>query len=303
MRMLRYPEGRISGDYDYMEIGILEYQAPGLNRTNGRFSQIFNLPNGSQVNSQSRRVAQIILPMPLNIQDSNTVQWEQDTLNSLELAGFNILNDLIDSISGEGSIQDKVRNAQSLLTQSLGSAYTALDENTRNTIANALVGQAVNALGGNVNAQSLISRTTGQVLNPNMELLFRGVTLRSFDFNFEFTPRSQSESNQVREIIRIFKTEMSARSRSKGTTASNGLFICAPNIFQLQYKRGGRPHPFLNTFKPMGLKNISVNYTGTGRYATYEDATPVKMSMNLSFTELNPIYFEDYDNNVGGVGF
>ena len=106
MRMLRYPEGRISGDYDYMEIGILEYQAPGLNRTNGRFSQIFNLPNGSQVNSQSRRVAQIILPMPLNIQDSNTVQWEQDTLNSLELAGFNILNDLSRyQLSGEGSIQ------------------------------------------------------------------------------------------------------------------------------------------------------------------------------------------------------
>ena len=39
-----------------------------------------------------------------------------------------------------------------------------------------------------------------------------------------------------------------------------------------------------------------VNYMETNQsYATYEDGTPVKMRLNLQFTEVNPIYAEDYD--------
>ena len=51
---------------------------------------------------------------------------------------------------------------------------------------------------------------------------------------------------------------------------------------------------------------MNVNYTGTGTYATYEDATPVSMTLNLTFTELSPVYQEDYNDNPGadeGVGF
>ena len=52
---------------------------------------------------------------------------------------------------------------------------------------------------------------------------------------------------------------------------------------------------------------MTVNYTGAGTFATYEDGTPVNMKMSLTFKELNPIYFEDYnsfnpDDNQG-VGF
>ena len=52
---------------------------------------------------------------------------------------------------------------------------------------------------------------------------------------------------------------------------------------------------------------MTVNYTNSGTYASYSDGTPVSIQMNLTFKELNPIYFEDYldfeegDNN--GVGF
>ena len=44
---------------------------------------------------------------------------------------------------------------------------------------------------------------------------------------------------------------------------------------------------------------MGMNYTGSGSYTTYADKTPVHMKLNLSFTELNPIYNEDYDSNVG----
>jgi hypothetical protein len=55
---------------------------------------------------------------------------------------------------------------------------------------------------------------------------------------------------------------------------------------------------------------MSVNYTGSGTYATYSDATPVHMVMTLTFQELTPIYREDYVESNGdykstitGTGF
>ena len=42
-------------------------------------------------------------------------------------------------------------------------------------------------------------------------------------------------------------------------------------------KKEVRDHPFLHKFKQCFLTNVSVNYTGEGVYATYDDATPVSM--------------------------
>ena len=63
------------------------------------------------------------------------------------------------------------------------------------------------------------------------------------------------------------------------------------------------------------MTDISVNYTGEGVYATYNNGTPVSMIMNLSFKEVAPIYDIDYDEQFtsefggdyiappGGVGY
>ena len=98
---------------------------------------------------------------------------------------------------------------------------------------------------------------------------------------------------------------MAAKSGKGGVgEGAGGVFISSPEVFQLTYKTGARKHRFLNSFKPMALQNMSVNYTGSGTYATYEDSTPVHMQMTLSFQELNPIYFEDYDDEKDiGVGY
>jgi hypothetical protein len=124
-----------------------------------------------------------------------------------------------------------------------------------------------------------------------MELLFKGVQLRSFNFSFNLAPRDKNESREVKNIIRTFKKSMAARSSSG---AGAGLFISSPNIFQLEYRSGNIKHPFLHSFKPCALLNMGVDYTGSGSYATYEDATPVHMKLNLSFQEINPVYFSDY---------
>jgi hypothetical protein len=148
-------------------------------------------------------------------------------------------------------------------------------------------------LGGSDFNQNL-SRSTGAVFNSNTELLFSGVSLRSgFSFSFDLVPRSKKESDEIKDIIRFFKSESAAQKGAAGGDAA-GLFLKSPSVFRLRYMSGGKPHPFLNQFKICALNAMSVNYTASGTYATYSDATPVHMQMTLTFQELTPIYREDY---------
>ena len=50
--------------------------------------------------------------------------------------------------------------------------------------------------------------------------------------------------------------------------------------------------------------NMSVNYTPDGNYATYEDGVMTAYEMRLSFTEIEPIFNDEYDDdNDRSIGY
>ena len=51
----------------------------------------------------------------------------------------------------------------------------------------------------------VLARTQGAVINPNLELLFKGPTLRPFNFTFQMGARNEGDSLQIMEILRFFK--------------------------------------------------------------------------------------------------
>ena len=243
----------------------------------------------------------IELPMPQELQDSQSVTWGDDKINALELAGASIAGDLIEK-GGVGAINEGRKAIQILQT---GVKVPGVTLETQNAIRAGLAGAAINALGGNVTPQSLIARTTGQILNNNLELLFQGVNLRTFPYSITFTPRTPKESDVVKKIIRALKMSMSAKAGEFNQNAQ-GLFVKSPDLFQLQYLRDGKDHPFLNNFKLCALTGMNINYTNAGTYASYSDGTPVNIRMDVTFKEINPIYAEDYlpgNGSGNGVGF
>ena len=185
-----------------------------------------------------------------------------------------------------------------------GIELPGLDDNTKNAVLAGISGAAINALGGNVSPGSVISRSTGQILNSNLELLFQGVNLRSFPFSVTFSPRNADEAKRVKMIIRHLKQTMAPKTGTGGGGAQ-GVFLKSPDVFSLRYLHNGEDHPFLNTFKLCALTGLNVNYTNAGTYASYEGGTPVNIRMNMTFKELNPIYNEDYNDmsDEEGVGF
>tara|TARA_B100000212_G_scaffold339917_1_gene319308 strand:- start:3 stop:1247 length:1245 start_codon:yes stop_codon:yes gene_type:complete len=246
----------------------------------------------------------IELPIPQEVQDSNSVTWGEDRVNALELAALTVAQNAMaaDGLSAEGAVAAAQASVQALNT---GIDVPGLSADTQSAVRAAISGAAVGALGSNVSAKSVIARSTGQILNNNLELLFQGVNLRSFPYSITFSPRGYKEGLLVKDIIRSLKMSMAPKAGEIQEGSNQSIFIKSPDVFQLKYLRDGEDHPFLNAFKICALTGMSVNYTNAGTYASYDDGTPVNIRMNLTFKEINPIYHEDYlqDSAGSGVGY
>ena len=240
----------------------------------------------------------IELPIPQDLSDSNSVTWGEDRANALELAALAVAQEAMQGNIGENA----VNLAQTAVTAlNTGIDIPGLKSDTQAAVRAALSGAAIGAVGSNVSPQIVISRSTGQILNNNLELLFQGVNLRTFPYSITFSPRSPEEATVVKDIIRRLKTSMAPKAGEFDGTAG-GIFIQSPDVFQLKFLKDDVDHPFLHAFKLCALTGMSVNYTNAGTYTSYEDGTPVNIRMSLTFKELNPIYHEDYMQVAAGPG-
>lgn len=297
-KIYRYPLKQLDGSTDYLQIRVLKYKAPGyqtINQDNLKFTSGTEVLQNSSLKTP---LYYIHLPIPSGIEDTNSVDWGKDSINAIEAYGVQGFQKLLGSSDLGKSFADSM--------QKLGKdASTLSTAGAQDIVQSFFASKLVNSLGGNVSTGGILSRSTGQVLNPNMELLFQAVNLRNFSFTFDLAPRDPSESQMIKDIIRIFKQSMAPKTEVGGQAIGAGLFISSPDVFQLAFKMGSKDHPFLHRFKPCALTNMGINYTASGPYATYADSTPVHMQMSLQFTELNPIYAEDYNSKEGklGVGY
>lgn len=294
---LRYPFKNIDKSDDYLKIDIFEYIPPKIN---DNFTETFKQPSSDDVgygsNGSKDIKGSVILPIPESISDSNLVDWSSGDMGPLKGVIMGAATNVISS-------QDPTKSVPSTLATVFQAGANA---------AKTLTGQkAVQMFFSHQIAQNIVkqdnqdlfrtalARQTGAVFNENIELLFNNVSLRpAFSFQFDMVPRSKRESDEIKEIIRLFKVEMAAKKGLAKGDAS-GLFLKSPSVFRLQYMSGGQPHPYLNKFKICALTGMTMNYTGSGTYATYADATPVHMQMGLNFQELTPIYREDYFKEDG----
>ena len=291
-KLMRYPTDMIDSSMDYFKIEILKNIKQG-----GGFGNISDLSSGSRAAQISDQYTDkpaektIILPIPGNIQDNNGAQWGENKLNDFAAASLGIVGSVVESDNLKdipGNVTKKMNELQSGGGGSDVANYAKMVAATT----------AVNALGANVTIGGLLARSSGQVINQNLEMVFGGVTIRSFNFGWDLVPRSREEAYVVKSIIKNLKIHSAAKLDNDGMG-----FLNAPDIFRIGYYKGGKPHPFLNRFKTCALTNMSVNYTGSGTYATYDDGTPVHMKLDISFKELNPIYREDHEEVTDAVGY
>tara|TARA_B100001769_G_scaffold259453_1_gene239222 strand:+ start:41 stop:1219 length:1179 start_codon:yes stop_codon:yes gene_type:complete len=320
--VLRYPLELMTDHTDYLQIDIQKYvplnnyvSRPGDSRryvTGNNFSDRAgrrtapNLSTKPLINDGT-----ILLPIPSEIKDVNTVNVGTSELNGLAGAGAQLIEGGSDALAGSDLLSREGReNLVNEIKKEFGTFKNDVTggvgsiEAATNFLNKQFASQILGVFGANVSANDLLARSNGEIINPNMELLFNGPAIRNFRFNFKMTPRNEKEAEQIKLIIRAFKRNMAPQANG-GTVNSGSFFLKTPNVFELRYRTGRNNHPFLNRFKQCFLSNMSVRYTGEGVYSTYEDGTPVSMILDLEFKETQPIYDIDYDERPGdqAVGY
>ena len=252
---------------DFLKFDMLKYEPRDFDDKSFSFKK--------RSDTSKRTIGTVILPIPGGIQDGQNVNYGDSRMTPLDMAKANIALTTVSEGVTKGV--EAAGNAAETVAGAFGDNKKAL--------AAVIAGMAAGA-------GDMLTRTTGAVTNPNLELLFNGPSLRTFSFQFLLAPRSEKEAKTIIQILRFFKQGMSPiRTKSR-------LFLKSPHTFQLSYRNSkGGEHKYLNKFKECALGTFGVNYTPNGNYSTYEDGVMTAYQMSMTFRELNPIYNDDYGNS------
>lgn len=178
-------------------------------------------------------------------------------------------------------------------------------------------------------AVDIALKTQARALNPQIQLLYRGVNLREFSMEFMFTPKSKEEADQVSAIVNTF-----IYASTPTISGSGGMFFIPPSQFEIKFlmAKTGNFSAFQSMLQragnsivpglPLGdavanklgtntpdenkrlfkigscvLTNVSVDYAPNG-WAAHENGAPVQTRLTLQFQE---IYLVDRNRLKSGA--
>jgi hypothetical protein len=129
----------------------------------------------------------------------------------------------------------------------------------------------------------VIDKTRGRAVNPKTELVFKNVPFRTFNFPFEFSPKSEKEKEDMYKIINQFKFFMMPEIKSEG-------YLTSPSEFQITYMYRDKANMYIPKISRCVLTDMSLDFAPEGVFTTFkgdeQGAAPVLTKMDLSFTEL-----------------
>ena len=127
-------------------------------------------------------------------------------------------------------------------------------------------------------------RSQGLAINPQVELMFKGTGNRGFVFDFRFQPKSKQETETIKHIIYLFKRYAAPTLADSGVP---GAYFAPPGQFDIQYYFGAMENPYIGKISTCVLENIDINYSSAGQFSTFPDGSPVEISLQLRFKEVD----------------
>lgn len=214
-----------------------------------------------------RLAASISLYMPSNIQATSKMNYSETDAVLVDLMQTDRGSEMFDNLMGNNTKDGA--GLSSSVTRVLG------------TIA------SPNVLG-------LITRTAK---NPKKDFLFREVDHRTFAFDYQFTPKSSDEAQDVADIIYMFKFF----SHPEIIQNLENFLYLYPAEFDIEYgiqdkttegangtiKSG--TNSYLNKISSCVLETISVNYAPHGSFQSLRNGEPIQTNMSLVFREIEQL--------------
>ena len=305
--VLKYPSDGAygAGGQDYIRIETFKYKAPmpGAFGSGGNENSLADVvrrgpTRGSNLGDYGNTIK---LPIPNDLRLSNGVEWGGAKANSIEMAAMTGMTNAAAKISEDGLLSGLMDSFGSMgeLIKSFGD-LSVNDQGSGQALTAFLSKLALSKLNINVDTNQFVARSNGIAINPNLELLFSRPKLRNFTFRFDFAPNDEVDARNSRLIMRIFKQGMLPTGYA-GKDGTSSVFIGSPHVYRIGYFNGTKRIRGLPIHKICALTQCSINFTPENVYQSYSDdravSNPVRSVMELAFTELTPLFAEDYNMN------
>ena len=178
------------------------------------------------------------------------------------------------------------------LAETIEKAGNSLGSELGDVAIRTLLG-AADMIPGLEGAMEAVEMQRGFIKTPRMELAFKGIPKRSFQYDFKMIPKSAAEAEEIQKIIKGFKLNMLPEM-----VEGKANRLTMPNTFDIQYMYNGADNQYLHKISTCVLETMSVVYGGD-RYKTFEansnGAPPVEVQITLSFKEMDLITREKAD--------
>jgi hypothetical protein len=212
----------------------------------------------------------IALYLPANVTESTSATYEDTPTGILGVAATDI-------IEGMSAFQLKDFEKTGKIA---GRALSVVSQE----ILKNLGGAFVEALTGSEGVVPLANKVFGRAENPFVEVFFNSMNIRTFTYNFNFAPRNESETNEVQQIIQLFRFHMAPEMQ-----ASNNRYLTLPSEFDIHYmykaaNGNGYENDFYGRIGTCVLENVTTNYTPNG-VKSFASGAPTQITMSLTFRE------------------
>ena len=151
---------------------------------------------------------------------------------------------------------------------------------------------AIGAIPGFGGARELFEMSQGFIMTNRMELAFKGLPKRGFQYTFKMIPKSELEANEVKNIVDAFKMNMLPEGLENSSGGFTGKNLKIPNTFDIKYMYIGKENEYLHKISTCVLESMNVSYGGD-RFKAFDGnsrgAPPVETTMTLNFKEMELI--------------
>lgn len=132
-------------------------------------------------------------------------------------------------------------------------------------------------------AQSAVRSATRTTINPNTKALFRSIPLREFSFTWKMIPDSKKESENIKRIIKWFRTELYPEEINGGDFSIAYKF---PNKIAIGAYHNGTP--VATKILPSFIQSVSVTYNGSNM-SFHEEGDFTEVDLTVNFLESRPL--------------
>ena len=244
----------------------------------------FNIRNSVAADLKSLGNVSLYMPPTIAVRyESVWSELEMQSEKTKALSGFDVGN--LAGNLGAG-------NAEGLLQSAMASIGNgASREQLQQLVTGNVAGSTLGGESVAVEARRILSQGQNTAVNPFISMVYGGPKLREFMFNFTFSARSKSESDQITMILKTFKSAMHPDTLNNGK-----LFYVYPYVFDIFLITPSTDRMF--NIKRAALTGMNIDYAGSGIPSFFKESyAPVDIRASLQFKELDLLTKDDIENN------